>query len=178
VNIRQIPSVVAFYDAAETYCRTLEEHPSADDIWGERILHSLSQLYACGHALAECGLDDGAPDLPDEFDVIDDQYSVIAARLADYFATQNTYWCALQPTEPRPSEKECVPGMLSDDLADIYRDVAPGIRAWQAQRDDLLQTIVFDWKIPLFHSHWGRHAAEAMLPLHELVYDRGIRPNA
>jgi hypothetical protein len=68
--------------------------------------------------------------------------------------------------------------MLSDDLADIYRDVAPGVRAWQAQREELLQTIVFDWKIPLFHSHWGRHAAVAMLPLHELVYARGIRPNA
>ena len=62
--------------------------------------------------------------------------------------------------------------IIAEAKARIAGDVA------EAQRDDLLQTIVFDWKTPLFHSHWGRHAAEAMLPLHELVYDRGIRPNA
>ena len=68
--------------------------------------------------------------------------------------------------------------MFSSYLAEIYRNVAPGIHAWQAQRDDLLQTIVFDWKIPLFQTQWGRHAAEVMLPLHDLVYLRGIRSEA
>jgi hypothetical protein len=177
-SIRQIPSVVAFHDAAEAFCRILEEQRSAPEGWGERILQSLSQLYACGHVLAECGLDEGAPDLPDEFDVTNDQCLVITARLADYFGAQDFYWYALEPSEIRPSKQECGQGMFSSDFAEIYQDVAPGIRAWQAQREDLLQTIVFDWKIPLFKTHWGRHAAEVMLPPHDLVYLHGIRSEA
>ena len=177
MSIRNNPSVVAFYKAASAYCRILEDRPSADDAWGTQILHVLSQLYACGHTLAEFGLDDGAPDLPEEFDVTNKQLSEIAARVGDYFARRDAYWDCLNSTaELYPQEASST--LISDDLADIYRDVAPGVRAWDSQRDELLQVIVFDWKIPLFHSHWGRHAASAMLPLHELVYIHGIRPNA
>src|SRR5262249_51849458 len=153
----------------------LESTPSADDAWGASILSVLAELYARGHALAECGLADGAPDLPEEFDVTDDEYREVSSRLSRYFARRDVYYCCLDTTAELYKQEPSI-GLLSGDLGEIYRDVAPGVRAWDAQRDDLLQVIVFDWKLPAFHSHWGRHAAYAMLPLHELVYDHGIRP--
>ncbi|HEU0207443.1 MAG TPA: DUF5063 domain-containing protein, partial [Candidatus Udaeobacter sp.] len=98
MSIRNDPSVFAFYNAASAYCRILEDRPSADDAWGTQILHALSQLYARGHTLAEFGLDDGAPDLPEEFDVTDKQLSEIAARVGDYFARRDAYWDCLNST--------------------------------------------------------------------------------
>lgn len=178
MSLRELPDAAAFYRAARDYCHLLEGGLMNDDAWGQSVLASLARLYACGHALTEVGLPDDAPDLPDEFDVTKDQYREVFNRLSDLFGSHAGYWCYFDPTEPPDAKEEPVFGLLTDDLADIYRDVVPGVRGWESQRDELLPTILFDWKIPLFHSHWGCHAVSAMRALHPLVYDRGIRTNA
>ena len=66
-------------------------------------------------------------------------------------------------------------GSLADDLADIYADVKPGIRAWDSEEDSYLEGIAFGWKTPLFGSHWGVHAVSAMRALHPIAYMRGIQ---
>jgi hypothetical protein len=53
-------------------------------------------------------------------------------------------------------------GSVSDDLADIYRDVATGLRAYE--RGDRAGA-VWEWSFGL-HSHWGAHATGAMRALH------------
>jgi hypothetical protein len=65
-------------------------------------------------------------------------------------------------------------GDLADDLADIYRDIKPGLRAWDTEEEGYLDEVVFDWKLPHFGSHWGIHAVGAMRALHPLVFLRGL----
>jgi hypothetical protein len=81
-------------------------------------------------------------------------------------------------SEPRDAAAELVFGDIGDDLADIYADVKPGLRAWEMGVDDFLPKIVFDWKFPLFGSHWGVHAVSAMRALHPIAFLRGIQKTA
>jgi hypothetical protein len=179
MNIRELPDVVAFYEAGRKFCGILEQEPTDVDVWGRSILSALAILYARGHILPEPGLPDNAPDLPSEFDVTQQDYDTVARRMARSFAQRNSYWCYFDPIDPDNLGDKPTCGMLSDDLSDIYRDILPGIRAWQSQRDELLHTIVFDWKIPNFGSHWGPHAISAMRALHALVFDWGFsEPNS
>lgn len=60
-----------------------------------------------------------------------------------------------------PSEAAVV-GSISDDLADIYRDVVTGLRAYR--RGDPAAS-VWEWSFGL-HSHWGAHATGAIRALH------------
>jgi hypothetical protein len=55
-----------------------------------------------------------------------------------------------------------VAGSLSLDLAEIYGDVATGLRAYQ--RGDRAGA-VWEWSFNL-HAHWGAHATGAMRALH------------
>jgi hypothetical protein len=55
-----------------------------------------------------------------------------------------------------------VVGSVSDDLADIYRDVVTGLRAYE--RGDRAGA-VWEWRFGLT-SHWGAHATGAIRVLH------------
>ena len=53
-------------------------------------------------------------------------------------------------------------GSLGDDIADIYADIAPALRAFErGDRDIACQ----EWRFSL-HSHWGAHATSAARALH------------
>ena len=60
-----------------------------------------------------------------------------------------------------PPEKAVV-GSLADDIADIYRDVVSGLRAFQS---GLRAEAIWEWGFN-FRDHWGRHATEAIKALH------------
>ena len=69
-----------------------------------------------------------------------------------------------------PPEEPCI-GSLSDDLADIYRDLVSGLRAYE--RGDRAEAI-WQWRFGLQH-HWGGHATCAIRALHEwLTQDYSI----
>jgi len=63
---------------------------------------------------------------------------------------------------------------LANNLADIYRDLKPGLLSWTTGNEALIPNIVFDWKFPLFGLHWGLHAASAMRALQPIAFLRGI----
>jgi hypothetical protein len=187
MNLRALPAAVAFYQAARDFCHLLETESANRPAWGRSLLATLARLYACAHILPEGSLlyayvpdseePNDAIDQLDEFDVTDDQYKAIFSRLSELFGAHAGYWCYFDPTEPPDVKDDPVYGLLPDDLADIYRDIAPGVRGWETLRDDLLVDIVHHWKNPLFSVHWGSHAVDAMRALHPLVYDRGLPPN-
>lgn len=56
------------------------------------------------------------------------------------------------------AEDEPVMGMLADDLADVYRDLAEGLD--QAKQGNL-EAACFDWAIS-YRTHWARHAVHAL----------------
>lgn len=91
---------------------------------------------------------------------------------------QETYWAYFDPSEPRDCEERPMLHSLADDLADIYRDLKPGLRAWEAGHDRYLETIVYNWKTPSFGIDWGLHAVSAMRALHPIAFLRGVHKDA
>ena len=55
-----------------------------------------------------------------------------------------------------------VTGSIADDLADIYRNIASGLRAYELGDR---AGAVWEWSFGL-HSHWGAHATSAIRALH------------
>ena len=55
-------------------------------------------------------------------------------------------------------DDEPVTGDLHDDLADIYRDIKPGLVLF---REGLINEAAFEWKFS-FNSHWGEHILSAL----------------
>ena len=111
----------------------------------------------------------------DEFGVADEEWRGVCSLVHETLGAQSGYWAYFDPTEPPDSAEEPVFNDLGDDLADIYRDIKPGLRAWEAGLVQYLADIVFHWKFPLFGSHWGVHAVSAMRALHPLAFLRGVK---
>ena len=58
--------------------------------------------------------------------------------------------------------EEPVVGDVADDIADIYRDVATGLRLFDAGDE---AEALWEWGF-LFRIHWGEHASSAIRVLH------------
>jgi hypothetical protein len=175
MTIRQHPDAVAFKEAATRYCSLLEQRPQDPDQWVGDVLGALASLYACGCALPDFDLPEHAPDVED---ISAENVQRVASLVNEVLGWQTGYWSYFDPSEPPNSEQEPCFGCLWDDLADIYRDVKPGVLAWESGLDAYLPSIVFDWKHPLFSSHWGLHAVSAMRALHPIAYLRGVQRRA
>jgi hypothetical protein len=70
------------------------------------------------------------------------------------------YWEVFDPLST-PSEAP-VCGSVTDDVADIYGEVVPGLREYEAGRR---AQAVWGWRFGLRH-HWGEHATSAIRALH------------
>jgi hypothetical protein len=175
MDIRDCTDVLNFKRAADRFCQLLEVRPADANHWEEATLAGLAGLYASGHALPDLGLPDDAADVPDTYDVSDDEWKRVFGLVYQILGDQTGYWVYFDPSEPTGTSQEPIFGDLGDDLADIYRDVKPGLRAWEGGNDAYLPAIVFDWKFPLFGSHWGVHAVSAMRALHPIAFLRGVR---
>jgi hypothetical protein len=174
MNLRQRHEIVLFVKAAEKYCALFETKPNNIDVWVEQLTSALAHLYACGHDLPDLELPEDVADIPDSMAVNDDEWKAIYDFVGDLLGSQRGYWAYFDPSEPLDSSQEISFCDLADDLADINRDIKPGLRAWATADDAYLPSIVFDWKCPLFGSHWGVHAVSALRALHPLAYLRGI----
>lgn len=67
-------------------------------------------------------------------------------------------------------EEEPLTGDLADDLADVYRDLKPGLVLYEGGHID---EAVWHWNFH-FNIHWGRHAAEALYAMHAFATDNDI----
>ncbi len=64
--------------------------------------------------------------------------------------------------------------ILADNLADIYRAIKPGLKAWDDGVSEYLPSILFEWKLG-YRTNWGFDAVEALKELHPLVYSVGFK---
>ena len=174
MSVHEDPDVLLFRQAAERFCGLLEARPADVNQWVEDTLAALAQLYACGHTLPDFGVSDDAPNISERVEVGDAEWRRVYSLVQEAVGVQSGYWAYFDPSEPPDATAEPVFGDLSDDLADIYRDIKPGLRALEAGLDAYLADIVCDWKFPLFGSHWGVHAVSAMRAMHPLAFLRGI----
>jgi hypothetical protein len=93
---------------------------------------------------------------------VDAQTSPIPPRLD--FGEHDEYWEVFDPY----IEAEALIGSLSDDVSDVYADLARGLVLWTAGKRD---AAVWEWRFA-FDTHWGDHAIDALRALH-----RACNPN-
>jgi hypothetical protein len=157
--------VEAFIDAARGYCSLIEAVDAltrGQFVWevGER----LTRLYAAAYELPRID-PTGAGETKDP--VSDAERLAVARRLRETLGELDHYRRVYDPFDRSDSAFE---GSLSDDLADIYRDVDQGLRALAS---DTPQTdVVWGWRESFGH-HWGIHAGAALYAIHWMTHTAG-----
>lgn len=176
MNLRTNSDIVAFVDRARRYCAQIERTEKTREKWMGLVLESLADLYAAGLKLPSPEISDQDIRPPDSYDMTHDDWRKIVEHISGILGELDVYKRFFKCTPPwkEDNDDEVVMGTLWDDLADVYRDVKPGLRAWEAGNDAYLPEVVFEWRCTLGY-HWGRHATNAMRALHERVRE-GIGP--
>lgn len=145
------PLLNEFVNAAREFCFLAEQDVPLNepDLWKIRELLLRLIFHIPAVELAPRGTDfDGV-----ETDRV--EYARISKRF-EAFAF-NSYRFVFDPHDLE-SVDEPVMGMLSDDLADIYRDLAIGLSNVDQKH---LDEACFDWSFS-YRSHWARHAVNAL----------------
>lgn len=101
--------------------------------------------------------------------ISNEQWWVIFNQLSQRLREANIYWLVFDPAEPK--DHEAITQTLSDDLADIYRDLKNCMPSdgFEAFDSDALWSLRFS-----FETHWGHHAVNALAAIHALLHG----PNA
>jgi hypothetical protein len=175
VKLRSEQPLIDFVCAARRFCVLLEVDPSGRSEWLSNVIAALAGLYAAAHNLPDYGLPEQAVEPPANLDVADEEYAAITTRVRQILGEYCGYRAFFDTTLTNDPAEKPVVGALWDDLADIYRDVKPGLKAWDAGCEEYLHHVAFDWRWPLFEVHWGLHAVNAMRALHHLTFLHGVR---
>jgi Domain of unknown function (DUF5063) len=96
--------------------------------------------------------DDSEDDIKLE-DVSTEQWTLVRDRFTHL--PIDGYWTIFDPTKDK--ENDAVFAQLSDDLADIYRDIKYGLLLFDAGH---FSEAVWEWKFN-YKIHWGRHLLSA-----------------
>ncbi|HEY5382346.1 MAG TPA: DUF5063 domain-containing protein [Acidobacteriaceae bacterium] len=81
---------------------------------------------------------------------------------------QDPFWVVFYPLNLE--QPEPVISTLSDCLANIWRDLKPGLEALDTDREKHLHRVLWEWRFG-FLSHWGRHAIDALRAIHFQLED-------
>lgn len=170
VSLRSHPNVVRFVQTAQVFCGLIETDEMERDLWMRALLVAVADLYGAIHYLPVPGLDAASIDPEERFYLTQIEYRDVFLRLGRILDEERFYADCSDASDLLSDPQIIGIGDLADDLADIYRDIKPGLRAWDENIDVYLPDVVFEWKEPLFRTHWGRHAVDALRVLHTLVF--------
>jgi hypothetical protein len=156
------PAAEVFYAAANSYCDFIERTGETDlRAFVAKLEQYLSQL-----AWTAVALPNVAPSSrPDVLPISEAAMTPISRALAAMLGAHDSYRQVYDPFES--AEHDVVGGSLSDDLADIYRDLKRGVDEWCDADSVGRQDIVWEWRFG-FESHWGQHLLSALRVAHWL----------
>ncbi len=154
-------------EEAERYCALIENAAGVErETFAAEVAASLAGLLAAASAMpdvepTEAELPDGPTD-----EQWRERFAAVQATLGDWA----DYWTTLDLEGGEAAEAVLLP--LGDDLADVWRDLKRGLLALHAgsRADD----VAWEWRFS-FHTHWGRHATEALRAVHARLADAGGR---
>jgi hypothetical protein len=107
------------------------------------------------------------PTTEESFDQITHQEWEAARKRVSDRLQRDYYWQIFEPLEMDPPE--AMAGSLSDDLADIWRELKVGLRALEDNNRDKRADVVWHWRFS-FETHWAQHAAGAISALNALCF--------
>lgn len=147
------------FAAEATRFRDWALHGTERNEWAVRgALIRVTQLYLAALDLPPA-LTDESPDQPIAQRIEESEWRkiLIATSVRLPF---DMYGEVFNPLTLPP--EEAVIGSLSDDIADIYRDVVTGLQEYEAGRHSEAR---WQWEFSL-RFHWGEHATGAIRALH------------
>jgi hypothetical protein len=152
-----------FAEAAIRYCRLIENYGGEDwQSFATKLQRSLAELIFEAHLLADVGGDAEAV----QDSVSQDEWKVLYSKLKSVLPVQE-YWMVYAPVDH--ADHEPVVADLADDLADIWRDLQPALRAMGRLGSAVEpERLNWEWRFS-FQSHWGAHATSALALLHRTV---------
>jgi hypothetical protein len=156
-------SVASFIEVARGYCALVEVGGSGNSwLFARECLASVLDLYRAALVLPETepdGLKLTAP-------IGHELWEATRRRLQEKLS-RDTYWEIFEPMQLEQPEPLC--GSLSDDLADIWRDVKEGLLISSNEDASSTDEAVWRWRFSL-ESHWAHDASGAIYALHALCF--------
>lgn len=153
------PAIARFAAAARSYCAWAEGPPGTPDEEVRTALKHLALLYQCALELPHLSGDEKAGCISrEDFRAVYLRFAVIPVGY---------YSVPLNVLEVPPGETGL--GDLSEDLADIWRDLKPPLLLFDAGHID---AAVWEWRFH-FQAHWGAHATAALRALHAWWTENG-----
>lgn len=151
-------AVTQFKARAAEFCGLIER---AGALGREELLVSLAdklpRLYAAGATLPNVAVSE---DDHYEETFTRAEWTLLHESLKSVLGESDLYWTTPASDE---EDREMLAGSLTDDLADIYRDLMSGLR--QLERGVPESEVVWEWRFGLW-THWGNHAVEALRAVH------------
>lgn len=163
-NAIQDEAVSHFAKSAQEFCSLLEKSASVSDReFVQQAAYLLATLYAAGLSLPTL---DNEPE-EQQASIEDTSFehtSEIERQTGQKLGKHNLYWEFYDPYD----QSNPLTTTLSDDLSDIYRNIKPGLIAYQKGTARSVSAAVWEWK-DQFNFHWGDHAVDALRAIHRIV---------
>jgi hypothetical protein len=166
--VRNDPALSHFICCANAYALLIEQTIGGQMMSLPKVSKALATLYAAAHDLPDLELADTQVNPQEQYSISHDQWKAVYDAISKGIDANSIYWTYFDVTDQQNAKEEPVCTVLEDDLADIYRDLKPGLRAWETGNDAFIPEIVFEWKLS-FQSHWGKHALDGMRTLYDLM---------
>ncbi len=155
-----------FADVAARYCELIDRRSDMSAVEFIRSIHGvIPELLFRGSAIPE-GL---VPKLrlpdrsPSEYS---QQFFALLDPLVAFLGDIKLTWV---PEAESPLDTPYTAGSLADDLADVYLDPMPGLKAPREPSGDVQLAAASHWR-HRYESHWGRHALIAYQAVHLLLF--------
>lgn len=163
-NAIQDEAVSHFAKSAQEFCSLLEKSASVSDReFVQQAAYLLATLYAAGLSLPTL---DNEPE-EQQASIEDTSFehtSEIERQTGQKLGKHNLYWEFYDPYD----QSNPLTTTLSDDLSDIYRNIKPGLIAYQKGTARSVSAAVWEWKFH-FIIHWSDHAVDALRAIHRIV---------
>lgn len=166
-SLRTNPDVLMFFATAKHYCELVELAPDGRDECLKDLAITLAKLVQYAFILTNVWGEKGA-EVPPQFEPTHEEWKAICGKVTQLF-DGGFYREFFDPRSLELKEEPCI-ASLADDLADIWRELVPGIRAWETGDDRFIGDILWHWVHFGFRSHWGYHATGALRYLYWSIY--------
>ena len=150
-----------FAEIVRRYCSWAESASVGFDVDMQTAQSILAELH---FAILDLRNDDFEDDVELE-NVSTEQWKIVKERFTNL--PIDGYWLVFDPTKDR--ESETVFTTLSEDLADIYRDLKYGLLLFDAGH---IAKATWEWKFN-FQIHWGRHLVDAQKVIYSWFFNNG-----
>jgi hypothetical protein len=162
-------AIDSFAELGSSYCLLIDQHEEySTEAFVGRIREILPLLYYQALKLPDVESTD------DEFqrEISHEEWSQMFARLQRKLGGNDLYWVIYDSMKTDLDKP--VAASLSDDLADIWRDLKNGLKQWSDGSPAMRQEIVWNWRFS-FHHHWSNHAVDALRTINWIVEWYGVR---